>query len=308
MVRKVIAASLLFFCLTGGCARAQPFFHSVSLPGSWTGSVVPALQRQEVFAPLRYRVIVIPGSGCGGLAPIADRYFSGLLHADVLVLHKPGTDIHTGLTPSNCSADYVKSDALSIWLDHARAALRFDTVTRNRTKLVPHVLVGISEGAEIVAYLAEDVPNLVGVILISGSGLDPVVAGEMQAKRIGEIAAWKSIEDAQLSNRPDEDQIQGRTLRYWRDMWDWRVQQPLIDANWPLVQIWGDADTSVPPEAFILFSKNAQNRKAQWCSVQLNGADHGLQSQRKDGIQKSWDLLENWARQPSSHLCDFIPR
>ena len=304
---KVIWTVVLFLSIIGGCAKAQPLFHAVSLPGSSIGSVVPAIQRQEVFAPLRYRVIVIPGSGCGGLASVADRYFSGLLHAEVLVLHKPGTDIHSGLNPSSCSADFVKDDALSLWLEHARAALRFDALTRIEVEPVAHVLVGISEGVEILASLAEDIPNLAGVILISGSGLDPVVSGEMQAKRSGELAAWKSVEKAQLSNCPDDDQIQGRTLRYWRDMWRWRVEQPLINANWPLVQIWGDADASIPPDAFTLFSTHAANRKAQWCSVRIRDTDHGLQSPSKDGIQKSWGWLENWARQPGSKLCAHMP-
>lgn len=303
----VIRAAVLLFSLLGDCATAQSLFSLGALPGATTDSIVPTIQRPAVFSPLRYRVIVIPGSGCSGMAPVADRYFAGLLHAEVLVLHKPGTDVNAGLSPLTCSAEFERQDALSLWLEHARAALRADALARNRVGSLPQLLVGISEGAEIAALLADEVPNLAAVVLISSSGLDPVEAGALQAKRIGHLAEWKSVEEAQLSERPDDDRMQGRTLRYWRDLWWWRVEKTLIAAPWPLVQIWGEADALVPPEAYSQFAMRAENRKADWCAIRLKDADHGLQSAAENGVQKLWGWLENWARQLDSRVCGHMP-
>ena len=55
-------------------------FQVHTLPGDG-GVTLSALQRSERAAPLRYRVIVISGSGCAGMGAMADRYFAGLLHA-----------------------------------------------------------------------------------------------------------------------------------------------------------------------------------------------------------------------------------
>ena len=74
-----------------------------AVPGAG-GAVLQTLQRAERTAPLRYRVIVIPGSGCAGMGPIAERYFAGLLHAQVLVLHKPGYGL-SHMTPARRPAD-----------------------------------------------------------------------------------------------------------------------------------------------------------------------------------------------------------
>ena len=92
------------------------------LPGT-QGARVPALQRAERTAPARYRVIVLPGSGCAGMAPVAARYFAGLLHAQVLVLHKPWVNPAARTLPGQCSAAFVQADALGAWRDQARAAL-----------------------------------------------------------------------------------------------------------------------------------------------------------------------------------------
>ena len=35
---------------------------------------------------------------------------------------------------------------------------------------------------------------------------------------------------------------QGRSLRYWRDLWHWRLAEPLRNGPWPLLQVWGEAD------------------------------------------------------------------
>jgi len=68
-----------------------------TLPGAHPGVALAVLRRAALVPPTRYRVVVVPGSGCTGWLPVAPRYFAGLLHAELLVLHKPAVQVNTGL-------------------------------------------------------------------------------------------------------------------------------------------------------------------------------------------------------------------
>ncbi|EJE51395.1 hypothetical protein PMI14_03904 [Acidovorax sp. CF316] len=317
-MRPALKASLALAFFVAGCA-AQPgpeaaadatAFAPHPLPGVGEARV-QALQRPARTAPLRYRVIVVPGSGCAGMGPLADRYFAGLLHAEVLVLHKPGVAPGARTAAGACAADFVQADRLSAWRGHARAALRADARERQARGLpaLPQVLVGISEGAELLPALAPEVPGLAGLVLLSASGLDPREAGALQAQRLGAGADWEALGRLQAdSSLPDSAPAQGRSLGYWRDLWHWPLARPLRDGPWPVLQVWGGADALVPPAAFAQGAQRAQGRKAPWCARELPGADHGLQSPGRDGVQQLWAWLEQWAREPQQGLCAPLSR
>lgn len=308
---RALKASLVLAFFVGGCAAApEPVspattaFASYPLPAA-DGASVQALQRPARTAPLRYRVIVVPGSGCAGMGPLAERYFAGLLHAEVLVLHKPGVDPQARTAAGACSAGFVQADRLSIWREHARAALQADTRQRHAQGLsaIPQVLVGISEGAELLPALAPEVPGLAGLVLLSGSGLDPREAGALQAQRLGVAADWEALGRQQAGSLPDSALVQGRSLGYWRDLWHWPLARPLREGPWPVLQVWGANDALVPVDAFRRGASQAQGRQAPWCARELPGADHGLQSPGRDGVQQLWAWLEQWGRAPQQGLC-----
>jgi hypothetical protein len=297
-------------------------FRVQRLPGAH-GQTLLALRRAPRAAPLRYRVIVVPGSGCAGMGPWAERYFAGLLHAQVLVLHKPGVDPYSRTAPGDCSGEFVRFDALSLWRDHARAALRADAAQRAGEwpdAVMPQLLIGISEGAELLPALASEVPALAGLVLISASGLDPLEAGTLQAQRLGAaaLAQWQALgvevelaqKDVWPGSPADSAVQQGRSLRYWHDLWHWPLQQPLLSGPWPLLQVWGEDDALVPASAYARFAARAPNRTAPYCPRALVGADHGLQrpagpggQAAHDGVQQVWGWLENWGRAPLQGLC-----
>lgn len=284
-----------------------PAFDLRTLPGN--GDVtLHALERGPRAAPLRYRVIVIPGSGCAGLGAWAERYFAGLLHAQVLVLHKPGVHPGDRTAPGQCPPSFVATDALAAWQAHARAAVQEWSARTGPSGRLPTVLVGISEGAELLPGLAPLVPHLAGLVLISSSGLDPREAGALQAQRLGVQAAWAALERAQAGTVPDKAVLQGRSLRYWRDLWHWPLARPLIDGPWPILQVWGEADALVPPEAYRHFGERARPRAVPFCARSLPDADHGLQSGERDGMQQVWAWLEQWARHPGDGLCAPLQR
>jgi hypothetical protein len=273
------------------------------LPGR-DGATLQALERGARVAPLRYRVVVVPGSGCAGMGAFAGRYFAGLLHAQVLVLHKPGVDPHARTAPGDCASGFVQQDRLSAWLAHARAALQADALWRQGEPPVPQLLVGISEGAELLPALAPEVPQLAGLVLIGASGLDPQQAGVLQAERLGAQAAWAALGHIQASRWADSAVVQGRSLGYWRDLWSWPLALPLVRSPWPLLQVWGGDDALVPAAAYAHFAHLAARRTVPYCARRIGGADHGLQRpDGSDGVQQVWAWVEQWARAPQAGLC-----
>ena len=295
----------------GGCAQlpgapespAPPGFRTLVLPGR-DGATLQALERGARVAPLRYRVVVVPGSGCAGMGAFAGRYFAGLLHAQVLVLHKPGVDPQARTAPGDCASGFVQQDRLSAWLAHARAALQADALRRQGEPPVPQLLVGISEGAELLPALAPEVPRLAGLVLIGSSGLDPQQAGALQAERLGAQAAWAALGHIQASRWADSAVVQGRSLGYWRDLWSWPLALPLVRSPWPLLQVWGGDDALVPAAAYAHFAHLAARRTVPYCARRIGGADHGLQRpDGSDGVQQVWAWVEQWARAPQAGLC-----
>lgn len=282
---------------------AQSLFVESKLSTSSASINLTALIRQERFSPLRYRVILIPGSGCTGFGLDADRYFESLLHAEVVIIHKPGVALFAGLNPKVCPQGFLEYDSLSHWRDDAIAALN----SLKNKEDVPQILVGVSEGGELLPYIAESVPNLSAIIMLSSTGLDPLIAGQMQAQRSDKNLEWAQLERIQKSNLPDAYLYEGRSLRYWRDLWGWKVEAALKNIKKPILQVWGTADKLQPLEGYLMFKSSMPIDINRYCSYQFEGADHGLQSKHSDGVQQLWHWLENWARFGDKGLCDFVP-
>lgn len=280
-----------------------------TLPGGRSDVVLQVFERSAVALPARYLVVVVPGSGCTGWGPVATRYFAGLLHAELLLLHKPGVNVDAGLAAA-CAPDFIQNDTLSAWRDHARAALRAYFSGRHPPQSnhpsLPVLLLGISEGAELLPDLAAEFPYLAGMVMVSAPGLDPLETGQLQAQRLGEWPAWQALANLQSSDASDGTVHQGRTLAYWRDFWRWKLTQPLLDAPWPLLRVWGGADALVPELAYQRFTDQSHSRLAAACQIRLPDADHGLQSSQLDGVQWLWARIEVWARRPANGFCDMV--
>lgn len=261
-----------------------------------------ALYRPALAAPARYRVIFVPGSGCADMQAMADRYFRGLLHAEVLVLQKPG------VTPPGqpCTQEFLRNDSLKHWAETAGLALQVAGASD-----LPQLLVGASEGAEILPDLAPRIANLRALVLIASAGLDPRETLTLQAQKLGAGAALQELRAAVTSDQDDMTMHQGRTLGYWRDLWKWEVSQRLLASSVPVVQIWGERDELIPAVAYEHFAALAHvagrlapaGQAPHICTKRLEHADHGLQSPARDGLQWLWAKLERWARAPASTPC-----
>lgn len=269
-------------------------WHSEVLPGSSPQRQLVVLRRDAPAGPALLQLVVVPGSGCTGFAPFAARYFQGLTRARLIVLHKPYADIFAGPAPAECSRDFVQYDSLSSWRDDAVAALQYIAGRENHK--LPTIVLGISEGAEIVPYLIHSVKDPIGMVFVSAAGLDPSMVGRMQAARLGQIKAWDRVEEHAASGFPDDMLVEGRTLHYWRDMFAWRVTAPLAAAKKPLLRVWGGNDALVPQGAYAALRTSLAGQIEQLCDWRMDAADHGLQTGSVDGMQLIWPRLAQWAK------------
>lgn len=253
--------------------------------------LVSVLVRDALDGPATYGVIVLPGSGCAGLAPIAERYFRALRRARVAVIHKPFVDVNAWPAPAVCSDSFVKWDNLRDWTWTASAVA--NKVVAQHLAGLPIVVVGVSEGGEISPRVAAQVPGITALVLLSSSGLDPAQLALMVAEQTGTLASWQRIVRSASGSSPGDRIIGGRSLLYWRVLLQWRVKDQLAVSTLPLLQAWGGRDSSVPQQAFMEFAEARFAMSAgSYCPMTWPSADHGLQDGDIDHIQDVWRSVE----------------
>lgn len=258
----------------------------------WSASEAPA-----------YRLIVVPGSGCAGMGPIASQYFSGLNNAEIWILHKPYVQPWRAMPPDGCDPGFVQYDRLTTWQADALSAV--EAILHKQSHL-PVLLLGISEGAEILPGLARHVgPSLRGLVLLSASGLDPAEAFQMQLQKSGHASAWTRLKTLAASDSSDAKLVNGRSLGYWRDMFNWSVQQPLMELALDVLQVWGDDDELVPAQAYQTFIQRSLSGPIRLCSWSWAGTTHALRTATGQQLQPLvWSVLNLWASH--GHLeCPF---
>ena len=276
--------------------------------------------RPSLAPPARYRVLLVPGSGCDSLAPSADRLAAGLLHAQVVLLQKPYlrqpgavtavTATATATAAHDCPADFVQADTLPAWAATARQLA--GQALQHTDPDLPLVLVGLSEGAELLPMLAAAYPHAVLLVLVGHAGLDPAALGSLQAERTGQTAAWRQLQaDTAPGRAPQDVLLQGRHWRYWQALWAWPLAAPLLAAPQALLQVWGGDDALLPQPAFDAFRQRAQSRPAGYCGRRFDGADHQLRRDhpgtQADHLQTVWAWLENAGRSAGPWLIDCSP-
>ena len=242
-----------------------------------------------------YRLVVVPGSGCAGMGPLAQRYFEGLQAAEIWIIHKPFTRPWVATHPDQCGDEFVQYDSLLRWQTDALAALQ--TLSVQRPPL-PLLLMGISEGAEILpALAAQSADGLLGLVLVSASGLDPVRAFQLQLQKMGRAEVWPELRAKVHSALPNELVVHGRSLRYWRDLWGWPMTDPLLNIKKPVLQVWGDADELLPASAYQTFFALIRGGTMALCSWHWRGANHALRTPEGIQVQQQlWPVLDRWAR------------
>lgn len=285
-----LGLALAVFFLGLASAKAQTRIAWFESPDGGTQAFV-----QRVSAgPVLYRAYVIPGSGCRGMAPIVDAYFEGLRSAEVVVLHKRHVDPWRRPAPDDCGADFVAHDDLAVWAQEASRFLSWHLAAHPPPLGHPVLLVGISEGAELVPSLVRAAPGISQVALVGSTGLDPLEALQLQASRLGASAfvghMLAQVQDARVS---DQARLAGRTMAYWRALAAWQLAESLLEMPQPLWMGFGAQDANVPLAGFERFMALAARRNRVVCSVVFPEADHALQRSGGDDLQPFWALVES---------------
>jgi hypothetical protein len=244
----------------------------------------------------RWRLLLVPGSGCQSLQPSFSRLVGGAPGAQVFLLQKPH------LSGSECSLDFLQEDRLGVWRERALALARGALAGSDAT--LPLVLAGLSEGAELLPALAQAFPQASLLLMVGNAGLDPYTTGRLQARRLGVEQRWQAIFDAVDAGGSASRMIEGRDWRYWRDLRHWPLEQALLADPRPLLQVWGGQDDLVPQEAYRRFQARATQRQGGYCGLRFGAADHELREGGSDRLQAVWRGLELMLREPQGWRAD----
>ena len=296
------ALALLAPAVASAAAERQPWTQ-MNVSGSAPGRSVPVLRREAPAGAHGPRVVVLPGSGCAGMGPVAPAYFDGLDSAQIWILHKPLSKPWLALDPERCGEAFARDDRPSRWQADALSALQ---ALREREPERPTWVVGISEGGDLLPALGHALgASLRGLVLLSASGLDPAETLRLQALRLGRQDAWQAIGDAARSERPDDELLHGRSLGHWRDLLAWRLFEPLTAQPWTVWLWWGGRDGLIPAEAYERFAREALGRPVRLCSWRWHDADHGLYRPGAGPVQPLvWQaLLEATVAGPGAGRC-----
>jgi hypothetical protein len=258
-----------------------------------TGESGVVLVRGALRSPARWRVLMVPGSGCTSLAPSADRLARGLGHAQVVLLQKPHLSDGAADTDNPCTSAFLHNDNLIDW---QRRAMRLAAAGLAATDSeLPLVLMGLSEGAELLPGLASAWPDAAALVMVGHAGLDPWQAGHLQAERLGLGAEWRALTSATAQARSDDAILEGRHWRYWLALQRWPLMAPLLSDPRPLLHAWGELDGLMPPAAYQLFSQQARLRAGGYCPLIFSQADHELRTPGSDRLQPVWRWLDRAA-------------
>jgi hypothetical protein len=264
----------------------------------------------EHLQPSIDRVYVVPGSGCTGMAPILPSYFEGLSAREIIVLHKPHVRASDWPRPTPCRPGFIAQDDLAsgsrAWRSFMAQDMREHPVPAARV-----LLMGISEGAELLPGLMADWPDVGLALLLGSTGLDPWEALMLQLERehdasfaqalqarLNEGAAGTPSQSSATTLKADEEAlIGGRTLSHWRTLRHWPVAAPLGQSRTHTLVLMGGADAVQPPEGLLRFEK--RHLRPGMCTRLVPGADHGL---RVGGKQwpRLWPLVQGLMAAPTA--------
>lgn len=244
-------------------------------------------------------IFVVAGSGCAGLQAFLPAYFRGLEGESGLtrffILQKRG--IAPADDGKQCSDDFIRQDHWSVWLADQQAWIRSQLQQApQRPRRV--ILMGISEGAEVVAGLAPAVPELTQVILLSHSGSGALETYQALAQRYPHMrAGWRTLQGRlrEPPADPDAARIHGRSWRYWSELAAVSHLALLEQITVPVFWAYGGADGLIPDDARRKLQQNlSPARQRLWRVCEYAGADHGFHTGERSRLPDLMWQIERW--------------
>jgi len=246
---------------------------------------------------------VIPGSDCVALKQWLPQYFDGLGDRSgslrIFVIQKRGIR-EPSSNPLECSEEFTRFDHPRRWIADYSAFIRSKMADARAPKRV--VLVGVSEGAEVVPHLATHIPQVTHVALLGSAGIDPYEAFAIQAKRRGFERAAEVFALAAGPAPVDADaprsELAGRSWRYWAELGELQPMAHLMALEIPILVAMGARDASMPPEGLQRLERAFRARGKTNLEVRLYpDADHGLYDARHriNLLPDFWRSVDDWS-------------
>lgn len=243
-------------------------------------------------------LFVVPGSECVSMGPYLPQYFNGLDGAGgpfrIFILHKRFIEPHSN--GKDCGRDFVEADHPSRWLaDYSEFIAVQLQMARDNGALPDKVIVlGISEGGEVVPLLAHRHPQITHVAIFANGGMNPADSFRLQARRHGFSREAAELE-AFCQDAPAQSDAAGRSCRYWTEMFALDHTANLLALDIPILVAMGEADQAIPPDsARFLTERFAAEGKTNLTALLIPGADHALTRNGISLLPFLWGAFDRW--------------
>ncbi|WP_334188146.1 alpha/beta hydrolase family protein [Noviherbaspirillum sp.] len=244
-------------------------------------------------------VFVISGSDCISMKGLLPNYFDGLEGTSggmrIFILHK------RFIGTSDCGSQFIEMDYPSRWIeDQAEFILaQLSIAAMNYQRPSKLLLVGISEGAEVVPVLAGRIRDVTHAALLGNGGMDPYDALRLQATKYGFTDAARDIDIICNDSPASFDRVVAdRSCRYWSEMRSLRHTDNLLRLDIPLFVAMGEADRMVPIEsAWYIRDRFAAAGKTTLRVLTVPDADHGFRARDVSVLPQVWRRLEEWMQE-----------
>lgn len=258
-------------------------------------------------------LFVVAGAGCGSMGRYLPQYFtgwegeSGLTRIHVLLKRH----IRAEDSGDVCSEAFIRADHLSQWRADQLAFIQAQLRQFKQQGMQPRrvILLGISEGAELVPLLARDLPQITHLALLANAGNSAIptyraLAGIYPHMQQG----WDALSRALASSPADPEQarIHGRSWRYWSEIAGIDQTRNLLAARLPVFAGIGEADTLIPPGAASALRKAFSDAGRSDLQLRMYpAADHGLRSPDKNYLPDFMWQLDQWLLDERNHEARF---
>lgn len=259
--------------------------------------------------PIETYLFVIGGSDCSSMSYFLPQYFRGLEGESgglrIFVLQKRFIERRTWGRFSGCSDEFIRTDYPERWIADQTEFIKMQLAGGDPARVSRRIVVmGISEGGDIIPVLAQRIKGVTHAVILSNGGMDPLDAYRLQAKKHGFSDSLAALELLTQTPPSDPDakvhRINGRTWRYWSQLRDLKHTENLLALQIPILMAMGEVDQAVPIEsAWYLRDQFARHGKSNLTLLTYPDANHALQTDDRSRLPDFFHQMDLWLE--SSH-------